>query len=365
MRAAPHFRSNRVTEAADCKQGFVTNHWYATAWRSEIGQSPLARTVAGERIVLFAGPDGRIAALHDRCPHRLTPLSMGECVNGGLRCGYHGMLFDATGQCVNIPGQSIIPPGAKVKAYPVRERYGLVWLWMGESAPDEGRLPTVDKFAQPGWAMLCDGYQRHAANYRIEIENLMDPAHTTFLHKQSIGNPAATNVPVQVKRDDRSITAFRWLDKTPPSPFDKLSHDFGDALVDRLQSFSFELPCTSFVEICSMPAGLEKSEENMNLGLRSFSYKFLTPEDERSTHFFWLHLRNHRVGDLAFDQQLRSGLEKTFTEDNAVVSAIQLEQERTGRRQYIALDIDRAPIMAIRLIDKMIEQERGSASTGT
>jgi len=112
----------------------------------------------------------------------------------------------------------------------------------------------------------------------------MDPAHTTFLHKQSIGNPAATNVPVQVKRDDRSITAFRWLDKTPPSPFDKLSHDFGDALVDRLQSFSFELPCTSFVEICSMPAGLEKSEENMNLGLRSFSYKFLTPEDERSTH---------------------------------------------------------------------------------
>ena len=353
-----------MSEAADYKKGFIRNHWYASAWRSEIGATPLARTIVGERIVLFASQEGRVAALQDRCPHRLTPLSMGECVDGALRCGYHGLLFDAAGQCVNVPGQVTVPPGAKVKSYPVRERYGLVWLWMGDAPVDETKLPRVDKYDHPGWALLGDGYQHHSANYRIEIENLMDPAHTTFLHKQTIGNPAAKNVPVQVKRDDRSITAFRWLDKSPPSPFDRQSRDFGDALVDRLQSFSFELPCTSFVEICSMPAGLTKTDENMSLGLRTFSYKFLTPEDERNTHFFWLHLRNHRVGDLAYDQQLRSGLEKTFLEDNAVVSAIQIEQERAGRRQYIALDIDRAPLIALRLIDKMIEQERPSAAPG-
>jgi vanillate O-demethylase monooxygenase subunit len=346
-----------TTAAADYQRGFVRNHWYAAAWRSEIGQTPFPRTIMGERIVLFAAPGGMVAALQDRCPHRLAPLSLGECVNGGLRCGYHGLLFDASGQCVNVPGQALVPPGAKVKSYQVAERHGLVWLWMGNAAPDASRLPAVEKHGYPGWALLDNGYQHHAANYRIEIENLMDPAHTTFLHKQTIGNPAATNVPVQVKRDDHSITAFRWLTSTLPSPFDRQSHDFGAALVDRLQSFSFELPCTSFVEICSMTAGLEKTEANKSLGLRSFSYKFLTPEDERNTHFFWLHLRNHRQGDPAYDQQLRAGLEKTYVEDNAIASAIQLEQERSGRRQYTALEIDRAPLMALRLIDKMIARE--------
>jgi vanillate O-demethylase monooxygenase subunit len=352
-----------VTEAADYKQGFVRNHWYATAWRSEIGQAPFPRTILGERIVLFVAPGGVVAALQDRCPHRLAPLSAGECVDGGLRCGYHGLLFDASGQCINVPGQVVIPPLARVKSYPVRERFGLVWLWMGDAAPDESRVPTVEKHGHPGWALLDNGYQHHAANYRIEIENLMDPAHTTFLHKQTIGNPAAKNVPVQVRRDDRSITAFRWLEKTPPSPFDRQSREFGDILVDRLQSFSFELPCTSFVEICSMAAGQAKTDENKNLGLRSFSYKFLTPEDERHTHFFWLHLRNHRLGDPGYEQQLRAGLEKTYVEDNAIASAIQIEQERTGRRQYIALEIDRAPLMALRLIDRMIAQERDGAAT--
>lgn len=352
-----------MTETADYKQGFVRNHWYAAAWRSEIGEAPFPRTIMGERIVLFAAQGGAVAALQDRCPHRLAPLSMGECVNGGLRCGYHGLLFDSSGQCINVPGQEIIPPLAKVKSYPIRERYGLVWVWMGDAAADESRLPTVEKFGHPGWAMLDNGYQHHAANYRIEIENLMDPAHTTFLHKLTIGNPAAKNVPVEVNRDDHSITAFRWLERTPPSPFDRQSHDFGDALVDRLQSFSFELPCTSFVEICSMPADLEKTDANKNLGLRSFSYKFLTPEDERNTHFFWLHLRNHRVGEPAYDQQLRANLEKTFVEDNAMASAIQIEQERTGRRQYVGLAIDRAPLMALRLIDKMIAKERDGAAT--
>jgi vanillate O-demethylase monooxygenase subunit len=351
-----------VTEAADYRQGFVRSHWYAAAWRSEIGSAPFPRTVLGERIVLFAAAGGTIAALQDRCPHRLAPLSMGECVDGGLRCGYHGLLFSASGQCVSVPGQARIPPGATVKSFPVRERYGLVWVWMADMPPDDRRLPVIEKFGQPGWALLGDGYQYHAANYRIEIENLMDPAHTTFLHKLTIGNAAAKDVPVSVERTDRSITAFRWLEKTPPSPFDRQSHDFGDVLIDRLQSFSFELPCTSIVEVCSMPAGLERNEANKNRGLRTFSYKFLTPEDERHTHFFWLHLRNFRLDDPVYEQQLCAGLEQTYVEDNAVASAIQLEQVRTGRRQYIALEIDRAPLMALRLIDRMIAEENSASA---
>jgi phenylpropionate dioxygenase-like ring-hydroxylating dioxygenase large terminal subunit len=347
-----------MTDTADFKHAFIRNHWYAAAWRTEIGSRPLPRTILGERVVLFQSHEGKIAALKDQCPHRLAPLSMGECIDGGLRCAYHGLLFNAWGACIDVPGQDHIPGGAKVRSYPVDERLGLVWIWMGDTAPEPDCLPHIPQYGQPGWARLEGGYQHHAANYRIEIENLMDPAHTTYLHKQTIGNPAAKNVPVEVARDDHSIRAFRWMEKTPPSPFDRQSRDFGEELVDRLVSFSFELPSISFVEVCSMPTGSERTEDGKNQGLRTLSYKFLTPEDQRHTHFFWLHLRNHRLDDPAYEEQLRKGLDKTYVEDNEVASAIQIEQERYGRRQFTGLKIDHAPAIALRLLDTMLAKEQ-------
>ncbi|WP_260928132.1 aromatic ring-hydroxylating dioxygenase subunit alpha [Novosphingobium sp. 9] len=343
---------------ADFTQGFVRNHWYAAAWVAELGERPFPRTILEDRIVLFRQPDGTLGALEDRCPHRLAPLSMGECADGGLRCGYHGMVFDATGKCIGIPGQDIIPPTAKVRAYPVVEKYGLAWVWTGLGAPDHGKLPQVPGYGEAGWSILDGGYQHHAGNYRIEIENLMDPAHTTFLHKETIGNRAAKDVPVKTTQDDKGLSAFRWIENVPPSPLDQKSRDFGDTRVDRRIAFNFELPATSFVDIAVIPSGMERSEENlMHGGLRTFSYKFLTPETAGSTHFFWLHLRSFRQGDSDFEAVLRASLEKTFTEDNEMVAAIQKEQEATGLRQRTALAIDRAPIMALRMIDRLIAAE--------
>jgi vanillate O-demethylase monooxygenase subunit len=207
--------------------------------------------------------------------------------------------------------------------------------------------------------MLDGGYQHHAGNYRIEIENLMDPAHTTFLHKETIGNKAAKDVPVHVSQGDKGLTAFRWIENVPPTPLDQKSHDFGEGRVDRRIAFNFELPATSFVDIAVIPAGMERSEDNlMHGGIRTFSYKFLTPETDRSTHFFWLHLRNYRQDDQQLDAILRGNLEKTFSEDNDMVAAIQREQEETGLRQRTAIAIDRAPIMALRMIDRMISAEQ-------
>lgn len=344
---------------------YVTNHWYAAAWSQEVAEKPFTRTLLDERVVMFRDGERKIAALLDRCPHRLAPLSMGECVNGNIRCGYHGMEFDGAGACVNIPGQTIIPSTAKVRSFPAVERYGLVWLWMGDATKaDESLLPMVRRYGAEGWAVLGGGYQRHAANFRIEIENLMDPAHTTFLHKQTIGNPAAKNEPVQVKHveehGEKGIAAFRWLNNTPPSPFDRQGMTFNeDQKMDRAQFFYFFLPSISMVEIVSMHAGQEKTEENMDKGMRTFSYKFLTPESEKATHFFWLHVRNYRVGDTEWEKGLRAGLDKTYIEDNDMCSAIQLEQEQTGLRQQTGIAIDRAPVMAMRELERMISAEHG------
>ena len=113
---------------------FVKNAWYVAATVGELSDRPLARTLLGEKLVFFRGQSGRAVALQDRCCHRLAPLSLGDVEPGGIRCRYHGMKFNDSGQCIEIPGQDIIPPGMCVQAYPLVERYGFVWIWMG--APD-------------------------------------------------------------------------------------------------------------------------------------------------------------------------------------------------------------------------------------
>ena len=337
---------------------FARNHWYVAAWGGEIGDRPLARRILGEPVVLFRQGDGSVAALTDRCPHRLVPLSMGTCVSGRIRCGYHGMEFDGTGQCVHIPAQTLIPPKARVRSYPVVERYGLVWLWTGDPAmAAPAAVPRVEKYGESGWDALEGGYQYHPSNYRNIIENLMDPAHTTFVHRGTIGNPLAADKPVTMEKGEGYVVAFRWLENTQPSAHDRTRMDFGDGNVDRGNFFHFHLPCTSRVETIVLPAGRERTEENMCKGMRTYSYKFLTPESESATHFFWLHIRNYQVGDAKAAATLRAALEQTYREDLEIEAAMQRSQAETGLRQVVALEIDRAPTLALRMLERMIDAE--------
>jgi phenylpropionate dioxygenase-like ring-hydroxylating dioxygenase large terminal subunit len=85
-------------------------------------------------VVLFRDGSGKAAALADRCCHRAAPLHLGSIVEAGIQCGYHGLVFNATGRCVTIPGQKQIPQDAQVGSYPTAEKDQLVWLWMGDPA---------------------------------------------------------------------------------------------------------------------------------------------------------------------------------------------------------------------------------------
>ena len=336
---------------------FAKNHWYAAAWLTELGDAPIGRRILGEAVVLFRGKDG-VAALVDRCPHRLVPLSMGTLVDGAVQCAYHGMVFDGAGRCLAIPGQEMIPPRAVVQSYPVAERYGMAWIWMG--APEQADLallPQIPHYGDAGWELIDGGYQHHPSNYLNIVENLMDPAHTTFVHKQTIGNPAAKSEPVQMEKTDDYIVAYKWLRNSPPSPMDRAIKDFGDSQVDRGQFFYFIIPSVSRVDIITMPTGLPPTEENLNTGLRNNSYKFLTPETEKTTHFFWMHLRNYKVGDIAWSTRMKGIFEKTFLEDREIEIVMQRSQDEVGMRQFVALEIDRAPKIALRMIEQLVNQE--------
>ena len=90
---------------------YVRNCWYAAAWNHEVTATPLARTFLDEPVVLYRAQDGAVVALEDRCCHRSLPLSMGRVIGDNLQCGYHGLMYGPDGVCIEVPGQSLVPPG--------------------------------------------------------------------------------------------------------------------------------------------------------------------------------------------------------------------------------------------------------------
>ena len=119
---------------------YLRNSWYVTAWDHEISHEPLARTILGEPIVLWRTDDGSAIAFEDRCCHRHAPLSAGKVLGDRLQCGYHGLTFDRTGLCVEVPSQDMVPPAARIKSYPLCERNRWVWIWMGDADEADASL---------------------------------------------------------------------------------------------------------------------------------------------------------------------------------------------------------------------------------
>ena len=115
---------------------FLRNCWYVAAWDHEVTRMNLLRRVLlDEPVVFYRTEDGRPVALADRCCHRHAPLSRGRLRGDALECPYHGFTYDPSGACILVPGQANIPPGARVRSYPVVERYNLVFIWTGD--PDK------------------------------------------------------------------------------------------------------------------------------------------------------------------------------------------------------------------------------------
>src|SRR4029078_67874 len=98
---------------------FVRNACYVAAWHHELTREMRRRIILDEPVVLFRTTDGKPVALEDRCCPRQAPLAMGKLVADVVHCPYHGLQFDATGKCVKVPSQDLVPNNAKVKAFPV------------------------------------------------------------------------------------------------------------------------------------------------------------------------------------------------------------------------------------------------------
>jgi phenylpropionate dioxygenase-like ring-hydroxylating dioxygenase large terminal subunit len=158
--------------------------WQPICYTDELKDLPLAIKILGEELVVFRDGSGAVGLLERHCSHRGTSLEFGLIGTKGIRCCYHGWLFDVDGTILETPGE---PATSTLKdrlfhgAYPVHEAHGMVFAYMGppEQMP---AFPTYDSFHRPGYRMIPGQKYFYPCNWLQILENTMDPVHTAFLH---------------------------------------------------------------------------------------------------------------------------------------------------------------------------------------
>jgi phenylpropionate dioxygenase-like ring-hydroxylating dioxygenase large terminal subunit len=152
---------------------------------------PLRVRLMGEDLVAFRTASGEVGLVQNACPHRGASLFFGRNEEEGLRCVYHGWKFDASGDCVDMPSEpaeSNFRSKVRVRAYPCRERNGMVWTYMGSGAPPE--LPLFEwNTVAPAHSYVSKRVQR--CNWFQALEGGIDSSHSNFIHAPLVPDPAA------------------------------------------------------------------------------------------------------------------------------------------------------------------------------
>jgi nitrite reductase/ring-hydroxylating ferredoxin subunit len=163
------------------------NYWYPVIESRRVGRRPVPIRVLGEDLVLFRS-GGTLGALADRCPHRGAQLSRGRLLfPGTLSCGYHGWTFNQEGECLAalVEGpESKIPGKVGVRAYPVEERFGAVWVFVGDGVapPLDDDIPRELKEPHARPSFVFDDW---CCNWRLVTENFADMCHAAYVHRTS------------------------------------------------------------------------------------------------------------------------------------------------------------------------------------
>ncbi|MGH7094639.1 MAG: Rieske 2Fe-2S domain-containing protein, partial [Stellaceae bacterium] len=242
----------------------VRNTWYVAGLSGEFVPMRLVGQIIAERpVVLWRGKDGRMVAFDDRCVHKRMPLSRGRFLSDGtLECAYHGLCYDASGQCVRVPAHpdGHIPPGARLRPVPLVEQDGLVWVWPGDPAKSgEAVPPRIPEMASDAWDTRdVGGAMAVPANTILLIENLLDITHFYPLHDGNIGDVENSRIPIQVEEGvapdgNRYVGTVREVEDYRQPPY--LAEYMGYDRVDRHHTHHLLSPGVTRVQMRVWPAG--------------------------------------------------------------------------------------------------------------
>jgi len=284
-----------ATRAGD----WFRRYWLVVGTTRDLHDIPQAVKVLGEALVLFRDQDGKVGLLGLHCPHRGTSLEYGDIEDGGLRCPYHGWLFNVGGQCLEMPAEpkdSQFLRKVKHLSYPVKELGGLIFAYLGRDQAGPPPLPKYRALADTAGQRSLEATRVYDYNWFNFIENGADPVHFSILHR---ADP-----------NDGTWRSWFFNFKEIP-PFDAVETSYGMKVVSRkpgptadteyVDEKSFALP--SILQIGDTEfTHFEQPREALSAGSHNAHFMFVTPNDD---HRFTLFTVNHYTGsDPEFFQKL-------------------------------------------------------------
>jgi phenylpropionate dioxygenase-like ring-hydroxylating dioxygenase large terminal subunit len=277
-----------------------------------------------------------------------------------VRCMYHGLKFQPSGQCIQIPGQDRVPAKMGVRSYPVVERDHLIWVWMGEpELADPGLIVNLPYLRDPAWQGVPD-YMHYRADFRLIVDNLSDFAHLAFVHTHTLRGSeeyAFNTKPVQVDRFDNGFRGERWSMNAAPPPFHRQVVR-SDAAVDRRNLGLMHVPGIFMMETLFAPAG-SGSERGLLAGSKEYrNCQVFAPETRTSTHFFWNYLHYYDLHDPTIARSLQDSMVRVFLEDKFIIEGQQeiLSADPDFKMHGIASDACLAHFR--RVLQARIDQEK-------
>lgn len=327
----------------------LQNFWYVCAKTTELGPAPLERVICKVPMVFFRKSNGEPAAVRSYCSHRRAPLSLGRVVGDVIECPYHGMQFDETGKCVSIPCQDMIPARADIAAFPVIERYGMVWVWVGDEEADPAKLPTLPWREDPAWDPDIIYYYHVRANHMLMTDNLLDLGHVAFIHADTVGfDPAVLKEdPLKTEVEGNIVRNTRIIPDAEPSPNARNWASFAGK-VERGSVSTWYPP-----HYTSILFTTRDSETSVELHIDHF----ITPETER-THNYWVAMsRNFGIGDSQVREQVFRDNDKVHQQDLQIVEAQQRMIDLAPDCQDMPIRQDRGLVAAHRIMERIHRQQ--------
>jgi phenylpropionate dioxygenase-like ring-hydroxylating dioxygenase large terminal subunit len=302
----------------------LKNFWYAVEFADRLGAKPLRVTVLGQHLALYRTPEGRAVALSDLCVHRGAALSGGAVQGDRIVCPYHGWEYAPDGQCKKIPANPCarsIPLKARVDSYPVQERYGFIWVFLGDlpeaERPPMPELPELEQLIEHGGRFRAvQGEFLWRANYERILENGCDISHGPFVHAGSFGDPDRPEVPDYEVHYPNEWSAFATVDLLPPAP----RGIWG--MLWKMRTGLKERPPVPTTAGWILP-NIAKLHLRLPIG-EIVNYSSYVPIDETTTLTKFILLRSFFTGSWA-DRNARARNIRTYLQDQAVVEKVRPE----------------------------------------
>jgi phenylpropionate dioxygenase-like ring-hydroxylating dioxygenase large terminal subunit len=282
------------------------NFWYPIARAEEVlAEKPLRVELLGMSFVAFRDNDGEAHVLANTCVHRGGSLSAGRIKDGCVVCPYHGWEYSGDGKCRHVP--SLVdqkpPARAKVDSYPVQEKYGIVFAFLGD-LPEAERPPLYDieEFGTPGWKTQLYVYDV-ACNYERSVENGLDPLHNEFVHPMQgapMLSPEQQSTPVPME-DIPWGSKFYMAYPTKKAPDTELSAIKTGKRIGAAGSW-FQGPN-------QLVTWIDISAENA-----FHQYGFEAPIDDSNTRIFFVNMRSWLLED-EYDERIEKPTLQIVHED--------------------------------------------------